>query len=559
MRLLSPVFFKETSQLAASRRPVAMKAIVLGLLFLDFLIVLGTYRESYEIGSGELGLALFTSLGFVQLVAMTLFTPVVTAGMVCGEKQANTLGLLFLTRLKAVQIVQDKGLSRILFMLYVCVVTLPFMFAALLFGGVEARQIIVAAANIFAVILLCGGISLLSSTLLKRYTAALAVAFSAVFLYLVMLPMLVGICGELWSFRSGRVIAALNPFCSLAMSLDPYQMRTDPLLAYSWVPNLVVGGAVYILGVALASGLLRRVAFPGAYGRNRLQRTAAALSRLFLALHPSRLFSRGATVDGNPVFWKESDLLHDHLKLVLIRIVDVLAVVYLGMLLIAWIDSGKNALDDEELHMVAHFLAFALLGMFTAVLAAGAFARERESGTLEVLLTTRLSGRTIVLGTFFGLVRSILPFVLAILAVIAIGAVFSDDVVFGIVPIVNIVVYYGFILAVGMHASLACRTTVRAIAWTLGAMVTLTVAVPLLGLMTQDGDVSQAFIAITPIYWIAMGPHEDLYSDDMCGGWIGYLVVTSIYAIIAVAMVGALTRSFDRRVGRQASEDAYAV
>ncbi len=193
MRIVSPVFFKEIGQLVVSRKMVGMKAVLLAIMIIAYLFIALSPDFSYEFESGQIGKALFIAISFIELFAMAFFTPIVTCGMVCGEKQSNTLGLLFLTRLKAWHIVQDKGLSRIMFMLFMCLTSLPFMFAALLFGGVETKHIFIVAANILSVILFCGGVSLLCSTIAKKIGSALAMAYTAIFLYMVVLPIFLGI------------------------------------------------------------------------------------------------------------------------------------------------------------------------------------------------------------------------------------------------------------------------------------------------------------------------------------------------------------------------------
>jgi len=566
--------------------------------------------RTHAMMSGSFGRDLFMTVIFVELFAMAVLTPVATAGMVCGEREANTLGLLFLTRLKPWNIVQDKGLSRVTFMLALCAVTLPFMFTALLFGGVEPGQIVAAAGNILAVILFSGGVSLLFSTVARRFGAALAMSFCAMFLYFAVLP----VCLLMWRPSAAwmGVIATINPFFSTGMMADPYDVRSNSWLMYSWISNLLVGVTVYVVAVALASRLLKRIAFSESAPAPTGRRFLAGLRKNPFPFHPAAMAHRGPSVGEKPVIWKESNLLDDSLKTVLLRISDLLFAIYVGLLCLVAVNSW-TAPAHEEVHLVGHAAAFVILSVFVAIISAASFARERESGTFDVLLTTRLSGRDIVWGTFVGVVRSVVPFAAILLWILLIGVAATSDLrktLFataftaagvgyilpfilrpfqanhgfrpGVVrggaflaalllavvgssgavdgkigiglPLLNTMVYFGFIIVVGMYMSLECRTTAKATGWTLSILLSLGVVMPILALMMGEGlnrGFGRFLFACCPDYWIAVGPWNSEHFEDDCGGVGGYVAVTVAYAGIAFGLLVHMMRSFDRRVGRQ--------
>ncbi len=646
MRIISPVYFKEIDQIAVSRKPVIMKALLLGIILVTFLIVLGTVRGDYEISSGELGRGLFAAMTFIELIAVAVFTPVVTSGMVCGEKEANTLGLLFLTRLTPLNIVQDKGLSRVTFMLFICVVALPFMFAAMLFGGVDLQQILVAGANILAVILVCGGLTMLSSTVTRRYGAALALAYALCFIYMVILPLVVGLLSEILGLHGGieNIIAAFNPYFSTGMSQNPYTAGRNPWLEWSPLCNLAIGLCIYLAAVLAASFLLKRGAFSDTPDGGLPRRFSfMEFYRKAIPFHPAVLLNRGKTVSDDPVLWKESNL-HDSLKSVLIRIADFLFVIYLVMLGLLSLVNG-SPLNDETIHMIGHGLAFAVLAVFTAIVAASSFAREKESGTFDVLLATRLTGRSIVLGTFWGIVRSVLPFAVILLAVLLIGVVatWESELAFRLpvpwdteiwtlsigllrswntaaatilslvlilsaafqrkaskgfrralwilglaclivplvswnvgggvhyhyhggrdgmailVPMLNVAVFFTFIIALGMNMSLWQKTTGRAIGWTLAVIIVLVAIIPLVAFFLDEfgemRDLAKLVLATSPSYWILMGPSEEAYDHHEFLGVGTYIVAIAGYILATVFLMRRLKLSFNRRVGRQGMDE----
>lgn len=565
MRILSPVYLKELGQLAVGRRMLAMQAVLLAVLIGFVVVVMVTTRLGQGMDEARLGRDLFSTFAVIELVAVAIFAPIVTAGVVCGEREANTLGLLFLTRLKSFQIVQDKGLSRLTFLVMIIFLSLPFMFAALLFGGVENRQIVSAIGNTLAVMLFAGGVSLLSSTIARGFGTALVTAYAILLAYLVVFPVLFlyGLDQVAHVSISEEAASFINPLVSTIMSAEPGILRRRPLVALSWGSNLAFGLIVYGFAVLVASFLLRRTAFASGSGTARESGSSAIRSvgraiRKLALVGPAMLLDRGAAIRGNPVQWKESGLLNDSLKTTLAILGNVVLVIYILTLLL--LDAGGDLSSDWP-HFVIHALAFAAFAFASAILGACSFSRQKEAGTFDVLLTTRLPGRTVVLGTFGGLLKSLAPFALTLFAILLVGSVSAPTHFHMALPLVNMVVYLPFFMVLGMYMSLLKKTTAGAVAWTFGILLTLTVILPFLAGMLHSvigNDLSGAMMACSPDYWVAASPEIPFFEygnhrgfEKDFGGTTGYVLVTAAYTVATVIMLLSMIRRFDRITGRQ--------
>ena len=151
--------------MAQSRRLAIMKWLFLGCLFVGFLLCAQEGSRGYN--QDEFGVILFGAVSFLCAGAVLLFAPIMTASVISGEREANSLGLLFLTRLNAWSIVQEKGLSRMVLLFYITGLTFPLLAAGLLYGGVEARQVWSAIANMIAMGMLTSGSHFKFSSVVK--------------------------------------------------------------------------------------------------------------------------------------------------------------------------------------------------------------------------------------------------------------------------------------------------------------------------------------------------------------------------------------------------------
>ncbi len=548
MRLLSPVFFKEVRQLAHSARFFGMKLVYLIALLLCY----GLFHAmmSFQMEHSEIGRELAMTVSVLELLAVVVLTPVFTADVVSGEVEAGTLGLLFLTRLKSWNIVQDKGLSRIGAMFQLCVLSLPFLFAAVLYGGVQSRQLIAVFLFLMSAILVSGGLALLCSCFLRSYSGALATSYVMLVVFYFMLPVVVD------SIRlTTWFIIRINPFAAITSVFYPFGGIGD-MNELCWT-NLAVGLVVYGLAVIIAALALRRRSLTPITGwRRRRSGLRRVLGWFSIPDWIMRLPFYASTVnDSNPMAWKEGNPCYGS-KRTFFRLANLIfhGLVILFLLLV--VDMNPRRLNGP--FMFFHFILVLCLLVFIAILAAGAFARERQRNTFDVLLTTRLCGRRFVIGVLSGLLMTALPFWVMIGLYCLMGRVLQvemrNEFVNIWMPVLNLMVMSLFFIVLGMYMSLICRTTTRAVLWTIGWFIIVFFVIPLsiVALCNSHYTDAEALFAMTPIFWLFCGVFPEqtvMFSNAIHYG--SYIFFIGIHLFVPLLLFYYLSKNFDRLTGRQ--------
>ena len=100
----------------------------------------------------SMGGALFGSLHFTLFWAIWILVPLLTADCISRERREGTLGLLFMTQLKANDIVVAKGLAHGLRALTLWLAVLPVVTIPFLMGGVSWPEVVLSAAINFSAI-----------------------------------------------------------------------------------------------------------------------------------------------------------------------------------------------------------------------------------------------------------------------------------------------------------------------------------------------------------------------------------------------------------------------
>src|SRR5438046_1122237 len=93
----------------------------------------------------NLGRNLFARLHLTLFCAIWVLVPFLTADCLSRERREGTLGLLFLTRLKATDIVIAKGLAHGLRALTLWLAVLPVMTVPFIAGGVSWQEAVLSA------------------------------------------------------------------------------------------------------------------------------------------------------------------------------------------------------------------------------------------------------------------------------------------------------------------------------------------------------------------------------------------------------------------------------
>jgi ABC-type Na+ efflux pump permease subunit len=337
-----------------------------------------------------------------------------TADCISAERREGTLGLLLLTNLNSAEIIGGKLCSSALASVYGLMAIFPILALPLLMGGITFGHFARTALALLNGILFALAAGFLASVLCKRQFTAIAVALSLT----VPLP-------------GGLMLGA-----EAAISYGPTRPLADWLAVFSPLYTLLAADGAWLLGsnrfwlsmaavagvslgclglttLLLAHTWRDRPKRVSAWHRLRFWRRSeqipsarrAALRRRLLAINPL-FWLAGRQPVSAPVFMC--------LAVVLTTITVYVAAPYFGRVVPAGTVSP----------MVGHMFAWLWAGLaihalvlyYAAHSAAQRLAEDRQTGALELLLSTPITERTISRGLWLAYARKMLfPALLAVL------------------------------------------------------------------------------------------------------------------------------------------------
>lgn len=367
---------------AEARRPNTYWLRSLAAALLTALFVWSTWNLQ---GGGALGPMLFQTLSMGLLLAILVVVSGITADTISREKREGTLGLLFLTPLRAADIIVGKSLLHglravALFMAVVPIVGLPF-----LLGGIPVQSVIWFACMLPAAVCVAVASGIIASVRSREWIESIVWAeLLCAFFY--------GI------FFVGQMVVAW-------IAMLPFRTRTPPGWVQRWWIIALLLAIVYcalVLAVALA------------YSKRRLQATWQEESneteswwvKIFsgsdlwrTAFHWDTKKAR----DRNPIAWLQEYNWSSRLTKW-----GWCALLFLAQwrLLLGW-----RQFMDYQMNL------YWLVAIGIAFSAAASFRRERQTGALELLLVTPISAGQLILGRLQGVWIHFLP-AIAILATV---------------------------------------------------------------------------------------------------------------------------------------------
>lgn len=176
----NPVLSKEYRlRMRSARAPwmVSVYLLIMGSIVLTYI-----YLDS--VGSGyfnpEQSRVLFMILSGLQLILIGFVTPALTAGLISGERERQTLAILLTTNLSPTSIIVSKLVAALSFMGLLVIASLPLYAIVVLFGGVSPIQLLQIFIFYAVTMFFLGSLGVLYSTLLKRTGIATVLAYSTV-------------------------------------------------------------------------------------------------------------------------------------------------------------------------------------------------------------------------------------------------------------------------------------------------------------------------------------------------------------------------------------------
>jgi ABC-type transport system involved in multi-copper enzyme maturation permease subunit len=398
-----------------------------------------------------------------------LLTPGVTAGAIAEEKERKTLEFLLTTELRGHEIVLGKLLSRLAYMILLVLTGLPMLALLQLLGGVDPNLVLAgfAASGLTLFSLAC--LSILNSVLAAKPRTAIFAAYVESALYLVGTFLLVELSDPRSIPEPVEWFCAGNPY--LVFDKLRETLKTTGTLAS--LPTILAQYAVF-------HGLLAMLCLTGAlFGLrlwNRWQASQGSRRAFVVLLKPKRL----PPVGRRPLLWKElyaePFLRVKRGGMIVLTSLWFVCLLCGGLVLFAQLflqfSAGEVPKDVAAMTQRLTMLVGCLAAVGAAIHTAGAFAGERDRQTLDSLLTTPLENRAIVWGKWWGGFLSVRKAWYCLAAIWVVGLVTGTLSPFA-VPVLGLacLIYAAFAASVGLWFSLVCRTTLRAMFWTLIVLV----------------------------------------------------------------------------------------
>ncbi|HEY3914613.1 MAG TPA: hypothetical protein VGN61_09025 [Verrucomicrobiae bacterium] len=480
--MLLPVVERELR--VAARRRGTYRIRVLALLaatvvFAWQIFVAGQTRASIA----TQGQNLFAGVAEATALFSILIGVFATSDCIGAEKREGTLGLLFLTDLKALDVVLGKLVANSLNGFYAVVAVLPVLGVPILFGGVTFPQFLKTSLALVTVIVFSLSTGIFVSSFEHNARKAMFLTL-ALLLAISLGPLAPSIYGRFTPMGTFFLVSPLFPvIASTSVAATPNAVGKYywGALAGEWsLILLLLAMAVHLIPAALRDKPASPTPVPTPGGRFLSRRSDPQL----LAINPfAWLAARG---EGDP-------------RLVWLFLASV-AVIFLFF----WCIIPSRWLFSEDVALWTDYAINIVLKIWIISEASRRLADDRRSGAFELLLSTPLTDRQIIRGQWLALWNRFGRPILAVLAVdVLLGiCIHHYDRGFGynhLVAAIFLVVDSVALGFIGMWFGLVTGNWTRTIL--IGLLVVLTI--PWLASSALLKLVGSFRLLIIPTYWNA--------------------------------------------------------
>ncbi|MBL9147892.1 MAG: hypothetical protein JNM94_04290 [Phycisphaerae bacterium] len=368
------------------------------------------------------GASAFTVISFGQVGLLCLLTPVFMAGAIAQEASPRTWDILLTTPLSNLQIVLGTLFGRLFFVLALLLSTLPLFATTQFFGGVSPESIFLSYAISACSAILVAAIAVTLSVTRSAGKRAVFVFYITVVMYLFVTyaidlavrwqqPVAVGTQSYYTTW-----LTAANPFLALESLLmaNTYVIPDVSAMGGGWLARQWIGHPVgsfcwacILLSIVMIAWSTVRLRVIGTRGA-----TIPWHKRLF-----GRVSATGErqirTVGANPIAWRERTSKGSSFLGRIGRWLFVLAGAAAALVVILLFHFGTISPQNFRLALGALVGAEVLVIAFAAINLSGvAVSREREDGTLDLLLTTPIQPGPYIAGKLQGLVQFLVPMIM---------------------------------------------------------------------------------------------------------------------------------------------------
>lgn len=423
------------------------------------------------------GSDVFAIIHRIIFIAIWILVPLMTCDCISQERREGTLGLLFLTNLRARQIISAKVTVHVLRALTLWLATVPVVVVPLLLGGLQWVEIVLSLGFTLGAVGCAVLAGVTASVISKNWGKAALLSLCLSGLLLIMHGATIGFAiNETSRFLTLQPTSddIFDSGLAVAFGIDGLWSEVVSIGVRGLVQTIV--GAAFVVALLSWLLLLFSIAIAARFLRRNWQdkpksRTQTEMEELFCKpLFWKDYFRQWMrrSLDHNPIGWLEKRTWAGRIG----------SWIWLGVMtsFASMFMSYTPLFARGGIGMLSVLMWMLLLSL--AYVAAGSFRRERETGALELIVVTPLREWEIIQGRLRALWTQFLPACLVWLAiVIYLGSALQGT---ALDPetewwqLADLVAAYFAIPVVGLYFSL--RSRIVLLAWL--ATVALTIALP---------------------------------------------------------------------------------
>ncbi|OAT85022.1 ABC transporter permease [Desulfotomaculum copahuensis] len=184
MTEINPVLLKELRQrFRTDKTPwlLSLYLLVIGFFVLGFMYL--NWRQLPGIFQPNSSHVLFVMLCITQLVLLGFVVPGLTASVISGERERQTLNVLLTTRLTTRQIIWSKLVSSCAFVVLLILATLPLYSIVFMSGGIAPGQVLGVFGFYLVTVFLFGSIGVTCSSFFKKTSVSTVTAYGLAFAF----------------------------------------------------------------------------------------------------------------------------------------------------------------------------------------------------------------------------------------------------------------------------------------------------------------------------------------------------------------------------------------
>jgi len=584
-----------------------IRSIYLGMLVIVMLwLLLLNTRPGAELSYRDLAAAAaesFTYIAYLQILLICILAPVFMGGAIAQEANPRTWEVLLTTPMSASEIVLGNLFGRLFFVLGLLVASMPLFALTQYFGGVPGSAI-------FASYLVAGCAALVVGALAIALSVSRLVGKRAFFIFYVAIVSYLGVTlaidlavrnaggGAGPTGQGVTYMTALNPFLALNALLNPTTYPAAPEGSRAGISRWMLESPVktWCIGSALLSiaFMAASTATVRAGGLATLGSDASGVPWYRKAFGmPATASEHRAprAVWTNPIAWREAASRNSTPAKIAARWVFLASGGLFGLGIVYFYHTGRLGHSGFQFAMIAtiwsELAAIALVAINTA---ATAISKEREDGTLDLLLTTPITAAAYLTGKLRGLIAYMLPLLAVPLGTLGAACLYvalggfdraggvdvsstvarvslSLPVILpeaAILAPVTVIPFMAFCVMVGLQRSLGSRGTLSAVVATVGIVGaisgviglcgwTAAGSVPLVGPMLSSlSPASFMFAVVYPFEALGetlSGAGPTTARLSLLGGSV---VAALLYAGICYGIHSNMVRTFDSTVRKLA-------